>query len=195
MSKLRILFVLFSLVVLAAPASAQRRDGDHEHGRKRGDAEHRDRDSRAERDDDENERDDEDRMENRRGHERDDDEDDDRDDEDEGRRGGIDRTGCIDANGNNVCDITNGSIPATLPEMVNAVLVSRGQLTRTGRSWLGNAAVSPRFSRSGNRTPSKVTWLNRSGAVSQVWLDRNRDGRADVVQLYRGGRLVRTVRR
>ena len=192
MSKLRILFVLFSLVVLAAPAGAQRREGD-DHGHNRGDAEHKNRDGRAERDDDENERDDEDRVENRRG-QRDDEENDDRDDEDGGRRG-VNRRGCIDANGNNVCDITNGSLPTTLPEMVNAVLVSRGQLTTTGRRWLGANAVSPRYARSGNRTPSKVTWLNRSGAVTQVWLDTNRDGRADVVRMYRGGTLIRTVRR
>lgn len=194
MSRIRLLFVLFSLVVLAAPAGAQRRESGDDHGRNRGDAEHKNRDGRAERDDNENERDDEDRMENRRGSQSDD-ENDDRDDEDGGRRGGINRTGCTDANGNNVCDITNGSIPATLPEMVNAVLVSRGQLTRTGRSWLGSSAVSPRFSRSGTRTPSRVTWLNRTGAVSQVWLDTNHDGRADIVRLYRGGKLVRTIRR
>ena len=41
----------------------------------------------------------------------------------------------------------------------------------------------------------QVTWLDRRGAVSQVWLDNNRDGRADVVRLYRKGKLLRTVRR
>ena len=193
MSKLRFLFVLFSLIVLAAPARAQ--DREHGHGRSRGDAEDRrgnDRgDRNAERDDDEN--DDDNRIEDRNRNGRDDN-DDENDDNDDDRRGG-NRTGCIDANGNNVCNVINGSIPSTLPEMVNAVLISRGQLTRTGRSWLGGGAFTPQFSSAANRTPRQVTWLDRKGVISQMWIDTNRDGRADVVRLYRSGKLVRTVHR
>lgn len=200
MSKMRLLFVLFSLIVLAAPGRAQERE--HGHGKPRGDAEHkRERDrgeKRAERDDDDEDDDDDGRFENRNRNDRDDDEDDDEDEDDEGdddRRVGR-RTSCIDANGNNVCDVlSNGRMPSTLPEMVNAVLISRGQLTRSGRSWLGGRTFTPRFTSSASNPPRQVTWLDRRGAVSQVWLDNNRDGRADVVRLYRKGKLVRTVRR
>lgn len=178
MSKLRFLFVLFSLIVLAAPAGAQRR----EHGREkeRGDETKRDR---SERDGDRNERD------------ADDDEDDDEDDDDDDDRRGVRGNGCVDANGNNVCDITRGSIPATLPEMVNAVLVSRGQLTRTGRNWLGGGVFIPRFQKSSTGAPREVTWIDGRRNMRQVWLDTDRDGRADVVRLYRSGKLVRTIRR
>lgn len=191
MPKLRFLFVLFSLIVLAAPARAQERE--HGHGRSRGDAEDRrgnDRgDRNAERDDDEN--DDDNRVEDRNRNGRDDDE---NDDDDDDRRGG-NRSGCIDANGNNVCNVVNGTIPSTLPEMINAVLISRGQLTSTGRSWLRGGSFTPRFTSAANRTPRQVTWLDRRGVISQMWLDTNRDGRADIVRLYRSGKLVRTVHR
>ena len=189
MSKLKFLFVLFSLVVLAAPARAQ----DREHGRGREEAGQRRDDRRTERDDDEND-DDENRVENRNRNGRYDDEDDDRDEEDGSRRG-IGNQGCVDSNGNNVCNVVNGSIPTSLPEMINAVLISRGQLTPSGRSWLGGSAYTPRFSKSARRAPRQVTWLDRKGAVTQMWLDTNGDGRADVVKLYQKGKLVRTVRR
>jgi len=194
MSKLRFLFVLFSLIVLAAPGRAQ--DREHGHGKSRGDAQHRqDRgDNRDERDDNEN-GDDGDRAENRDRHDRQDDEDDDRDENDDDDRRGVGRSGCVDAHGNNVCDVVNGRLPTTLPEMINAVLISRGQLTRNGSSWLGRGSFTPRFTNSGRSAPRQVTWLDRNGAVREVWLDNNGDGRADVVRLYRKGKLVRTVRR
>lgn len=199
MSKLRFLFVLFSLIVLAAPGRAQERD--HGKGKSRGDAEHRrdrgDRDDkRADRDDDEKDDDDDDRLENRNRNDRDDDEDDDEDDDDDEDRRGVRRNGCVDANGNNVCSVINsGRIPSTLPEMVNAVLISRGQLTQSGRNWLGGSTFRPRFAGSRTSAPRQVTWVDRRGVVTQTWLDTNRDGRADVVRLYRKGKLVRTVRR
>ena len=192
MNKLKFLFVLFSLAVLAAPAGAQEREGREGHGRGRGSVirgrdDENDRESRRAREDDDEEHDD--RIERARGH-GDEDEDDDRDD-DEGRVANS-RSGCIDQRGNNVCDLT---VPAaTLPEMINAILVSRGQLTQNGAHWLGNSVLSPSY-QSGKRGVSKVAWLDRSGRVAQLWLDSNRDGRADVIKMYRSGRLVRTVRR
>lgn len=192
-SRLKYLFAIFSFIVLAAPAHAQ--DREHGNGRLPGSVQRtrgEDRgDNRAERDDEEN---DDNRVSNRNGNERDDNENDDEND-DNGDRRGIGRNGCIDSNGNNVCDIVNRSIPSTLPEMINAVLVSRGQLTSTGRSWLGGSSYTPRFTSAGNRAPSQIVWLDRNHAVRQVWLDTNRDGRADVVKFYRKGKLVRTIRR
>lgn len=197
MSKLRFLFVLFSLIVLAAPGRAQDRDHGHGRGKSRGDAEHgrkdENRDRKAERDDENDDEDDDDRVEDRNRNGHGDDEDDDADD-DEDRRGG-NRGGCTDANGNNRCDVVNRSVSSSLPEMVNAVLISRGQLTRSGRNWLGGSSLTPRFIGSSNRAPRQVTWLDRRGAISQTWVDNNNDGRADVVRMYRKGKLVRTVRR
>ncbi len=208
MSKLRFLFVLFSLVVLAAPAGAQRkdrgRDGEKTRGGILGSDRRRDegdrdgeRDSRKAHDDDE---DDDERgsvLGSRRGHdgddsddENDDEGDDDADDDEGGSR--ISRAGCTVNNG---CDVIGRTLPSTLPEMINAVLVSRGQLTQSGRSWLGAGNFAPRFTRSGTGAPARVTWVDRKRNVSQQWLDTNRDGRADVVRFYRAGRLIRTVRR
>jgi hypothetical protein len=193
MNKIKFLFVLFSLVALAAPAHAQEREGGERQGRGRGSVirgrgDENDRESRRAHEDDDDERGD--RIErSRRGG--DEDEDNERDDDES--RAGISRSGCIDQRGNNVCDLT---LPAaTLPEMINAVLVSRGQLTQNGAYWLGNSVLSPRYQSAGKRGPSQVAWLDRSGRVAQVWLDSNRDGRADMIKMYRGGRLVRTVRR
>ncbi len=198
MTRIRFLFVLFSFIVLAAPVGAQ----DREHGRGRqgsGVLTRRSNDDEREArrvhdDDGEDDGDRGDRVE-RRGDRRDDDEDNDRDDDgdDDDDRGVSRSSNCTDRNGNNVCDVVGRG--ATLPEMVNAILVSRGQLTRSGQYWLGNGALAPRYTTSANRVPSRVTWLDRTGRVAQVWLDSNRDGRADVVRMYRGGRLVRTVKR
>ena len=188
MNKLKFLFVLFSLAVLAAPARAQEREG---HGRGRGSVirgrdDENDRESRRAREDDDDERDD--RIERARGH-GDEDEDDDRDDDED--RAGISRSGCIDQRGANVCDLR---VPAaTLPEMINAVLVGRGRLTQNGAHWIGNSVLSPRYEWR-KRGASQIAWLDRSGRVAQLWLDSNRDGRADVIKIYRSGRLARTVR-
>ncbi len=217
MSRVRVFFVLFSLLVLAAPASAQGRGKKHEHEKKhehdrRERGSERERDKRAESEDDDDDRDerkarhddddDDDRDENRkiersgrRDHDEDEDDDAD-DDDDDDRRIARNGSGCTDRNGNDVCGISNGRIPATLPEMINAVMVSRGQLTPLGSRWVGRGGLTPRFtSVPASRSPSRVTWLDRNGRVSQLWLDRNRDGRADVVSLYRAGRLVKTIRR
>ncbi len=206
MKKLRALFVLFSLVVLAAPAGAQRRGHDHDGEKRRGgvsgsdrrddDGERDEHESRKVRDDDGDDGDDDERgsvLGNRRGND-DDDADDDNDDDDGDDEGGsrISRAGCTVNNG---CDVTGRAMPNTLPEMINAVLVSRGQLTQSGRSWLGGGNFSPRFSRSASRAPTRVTWVDARRNLSQQWFDTNRDGRADIVRFYRAGRLIRTVRR
>ncbi|MBA3645000.1 MAG: hypothetical protein H0W63_02360 [Gemmatimonadaceae bacterium] len=206
MKKLRALFVLFSLVVLAAPAGAQRRGHGHEGEKRRGgisesdrrgdDGERDEHESRKVRDDDGDDEDDDDErsgvLGNRRGHDDDDADDEDDDDDDDNDGGRASRTGCTVSNG---CDVIGRTMPNTLPEMINAVLVSRGQLTQSGRSWLGGGNFSPRFSRSSTAAPARVTWVDRKHNVSQQWLDTNRDGRADIVRFYRGGRLIRTVRR
>jgi hypothetical protein len=202
MSKLRILFVLFSLVVLAGNAGAQergRRGGDNRGagsiifgngrvGRNGGDEE-----------DDENRGGIRDR---RGGDDNEDENDDEQDDEDRGRAGQIGQIGggrdCVDQNGRNVCDgIFNGGSSTRLPDMINAVLISRGRLTPDGMRWLGaNTRLTPRFARQqGRAVPRRVDWVDGAGRLAQVWLDNNGDRRADVVQLYRGGRLMRTFRR
>jgi hypothetical protein len=42
-------------------------------------------------------------------------------------------------------------------------------------------------------TPERLTWVDAAGSVLQVWVDANRDGRADAVRLYRGGKLYDVV--
>lgn len=194
MNKIRLFFLFFSMLVLAGTANAQRRDRGRDQSGIGGIIFGNDRVRHGDDDDD----DDDDRR-GRIGNRRHDDDDQGDDEEDgEDRGGGIGRNrGCIDQNGRNVCDVAfPGRLPNRLPDMINAILISRGQLTPDGRTWLGSTHMTPRYIRGPGRSyPSKVTWLNRAGQIGQVWFDRNGDGRADMVKLYRRGRLLRTVRR
>lgn len=182
------------MLVLAGAANAQRRDRGRDQSGIGGIIFGNDR-ARHGDDDDGDDDDRRGRIGNRR-HDGDDQDDDEEDGEDRGGRIGRNR-GCIDQTGRDVCDVAfPGRLPNRLPDMINAVSISRGQLTPDGRTWLGSSRMSPRYIRAAGRSyPSKVTWLNRTGQIGQVWFDRNGDGRADVVKLYRRGRLFRTVSR
>lgn len=197
MSKIRLLFVLFSFLALAAPAGAQRKDHGRDRDARRGSVLNRDQnrnnDNNQENRDVNDNNADNNNQDNRDVN--DDNGDNDDNNDEDGNFNNDHRNGCIDNNGNDVCGAVNGSVSSRLPEMVNAILISPGQLTRTARSWLGAGRFTPQFTRSNRNKPSQVTWLDGKGSVRQVWLDKNGDGRADIVRLYRSGKLVRTVRR
>ena len=84
-----------------------------------------------------------------------------------------------------------------MPQMVGGILAGRGLRSADVARLLGRADVVARnvdADRAG--VPEQVTWLDaRTGAVVQTWLDRDRDGRADRVEMYRDGRRVRTLGR
>jgi len=185
---------------------SQRRDRDDRYDDRRDRRDDRRDDRRGDRRDDRRDRRD-DRRDGDRDHDRDHDRrDDDRRDRDRRDRDSSWGTGrpntCIDANRDGRCDSTStiptstgGSYPRTLPEMVGTVLIDRGSVPSDAARWLGTQPVRGTYlDADKNRVPERIVWRNSRNQIVQVWSDTNRDGRADVVQLFRDGRMVATRR-
>jgi hypothetical protein len=86
------------------------------------------------------------------------------------------------------------SYPRTLPDMAWAAAFTRGQRVSETRAWVGeNARMSGFTDANRNGVPETVTWKDADGRIVQRWLDDNRDGRADRVELYQDDRVVRTI--
>lgn len=104
-------------------------------------------------------------------------------------------TNCFDTRQR--CGVVQGSsYPTTLPEMAAAVIWGRGQRTSSATRWLGGNDYTVRYvDRDGDGRPEAASWFGRDGRMIQQWIDTNRDGRADAVRIYRGGRLVKLVGR
>jgi hypothetical protein len=93
-------------------------------------------------------------------------------------------------------DEARDEYPSALPEMLGAMLIGRGQRTDDVSRWLGRDVSQARtVDRDRNGLPERVTWLDGAGRVLQVWVDSDRDGRADTVEVYREGRVVRRLAR
>ena len=102
---------------------------------------------------------------------------------------------CDDRNRDGRCDDVYGPVrayPARLPDMAGAILVSRGRTSTDVARWLGERALTVRTDATRGRV-RRAAWYDRSGELLQTWTDRDLDGRADVVQIYRSGQLVRTI--
>ena len=85
--------------------------------------------------------------------------------------------------------------PMTLPEMIGAVIFGRGQPVRYVENWLGrNVARVTYRDVDRNGRPEIATWYDRRGNLMQQWMDNDRNGRADLVAVYRDGRVVRMIR-
>ena len=102
---------------------------------------------------------------------------------------------CIDANRDGRCDVSTGrGYPATLPEMIDAVIYGKGQRTDDVAQWLGIGRYQVRYTdENRDRRPERVRWLDGSGLLLQEWIDTNRDGRANIVNIYSAGQLVQTL--
>ncbi|MBC7789913.1 MAG: hypothetical protein H7Z74_08195 [Anaerolineae bacterium] len=84
--------------------------------------------------------------------------------------------------------------PERLPEMRSAIFYQRGQRVEEVRRWVGERNLRVEMIDSDdNGRPERVTWLNRGGKVIQVWVDRNRDGRADRIEFYKNGKRFRVL--
>lgn len=86
--------------------------------------------------------------------------------------------------------------PVALPEMVWGVTIAHGGVVVEVHRWVtvSNARVRVfDYDRSGR--PALVVWYDSRGNEVQRWFDDDRDGRADRVAVYEGGRVVRMVRR
>ncbi len=108
---------------------------------------------------------------------------------------------CRDLDGDGRCDdyaaLAAAPLPATLPEMRAGADVRRGLGSATALRWLGTSEVTARVTDTGRGgAPSRVVWLDaNTGALLQVWTDRDADGVADRVEIYRNGRRVKLVGR
>jgi len=104
--------------------------------------------------------------------------------------------GCTDANGDGRCDdlaLPAGALPP-MPNMLSARLMGRGIRNGEVRAWLGEMPVSVRLSGSDrNGVPAQAVWYDRSRQIVQVWVDDDRDGRADRIAAYRDGQVARVV--
>ena len=196
----------------AARAEAARTSGRVIYGddRRRGDDDRRDRkecddkDRRKgecdrDRDRDDDDRDDDDRDDDRNDDDRDDDDrdDDDRDDDrgrDRDRDRNRDRDDCIDHDRDGRCDYVRGDYPATMPEMVWGVIFGRGERTEDVRRWVGAGDIKVRYvDKNRDGRPEIVNWF-AGDRIVQRWIDSNGDGRADQVGLYENGRAVRVIK-
>ncbi len=84
--------------------------------------------------------------------------------------------------------------PATMPEMIGAIMIERGRRSDDVTRWLGDAAYQVRYvDRDRNGLPERVSWLDEDRRTVQVWIDADGDGRADSVEVYENGRKTRTI--
>ena len=102
---------------------------------------------------------------------------------------------CDDLNRDGRCDVTsNRGYPTTLPEMIGAVVYGQGQRTDEVSRWLGAGRYQVRYTdQNRDRQPERVRWTNSAGVLLQEWMDSNRDGRADIVNIYSAGRLIQSI--
>jgi hypothetical protein len=106
---------------------------------------------------------------------------------------------CLDLDRDGRCDDlpeASFAYPQALPSMRSAADVVDGRGSAEVARWLGTNEVTPRLTdlnRDGR--PERVMWLDANGTLLQVWSDRDRDGRADRVEIYRNGRQVKLIGR
>jgi hypothetical protein len=112
------------------------------------------------------------------------------------RNGGVRSDGdlgrfCVDRNRDGWCD--RGSL--TLPEMASAVLIGQGRRDGRWSRWVPANVRNARWvDQDRNGVPERAAFYDARGRVLQTWYDRNRDGRADLIQFIRNGRVVRSIR-
>ena len=82
-----------------------------------------------------------------------------------------------------------------MPDMRGGLLAARGIRTPDVRRLLGDADVVARtVDADRDGMPERISWHDaRSGALVQVWTDRDHDGRADQVDIFRDGKRIRTL--
>ena len=85
--------------------------------------------------------------------------------------------------------------PQSMPEMAAGVGASRGGRAPDVARWLGDQPVTARLSgRTRDGLPQRVTWLDgATQQIVQIWIDHGGDGRADRVEFFRGGKLVKVI--
>ena len=108
---------------------------------------------------------------------------------------------CLDRDDDGRCDDypaeAAAPYPSRMPSMAAGSAVHRGQGSAEALRWLGTSELVVRV-RDAGRTgrPTQILWLDAStNALLQVWSDRDADGVADRIEVYRGGRRVKLIGR
>jgi hypothetical protein len=111
---------------------------------------------------------------------------------------------CVERNRRGECErwerAGNGRDPyyrsSQMPKMASALAMRNGRgIPADARPWVGTGRVHVALTnRDRDRLPERaVIEVLRTGE-RQVWHDRNNDGRVDMIQFYRNGRLLREIR-
>ena len=90
---------------------------------------------------------------------------------------------------------TSASGQMSLPDMIGAIAAAKGQRSAEVSRWIGTQPLNLQTTRAAGGRLSQASWFSPSGQLVQRWIDRDLDGRADAVQLFENGRLVRTMTR
>ncbi len=109
---------------------------------------------------------------------------------------------CFDRNHDGRCDepwADAAGTPQTLPEMDAVTRLRRGESSYDIQRWLRRTDLTPRITRARNGGPNapieKVTWLDMTGEIVQIWTDRDLDGIADRVEIFANGRRIQVIER
>ena len=107
---------------------------------------------------------------------------------------------CVDRDKDGRCDdlpeFAAQAYPQTLPSMRSALDVVQGRPSTEIMQWLGTNEFVLRIPDQGRGgVPWRAIFLDVNSELLQVWTDVNRDGRADRVEVFRGGQRVKLIQR
>lgn len=107
---------------------------------------------------------------------------------------------CLDKDRDGRCDdlpeFASRAYPQVLPAMRSALDVMQGRPSTEVMQWLGTNEFVLRIPDQGRGgIPWRAIFLDTNGELQQVWTDVNRDGRADRVEVFRGGERVKLIQR
>jgi hypothetical protein len=107
---------------------------------------------------------------------------------------------CLDRDTDGRCDDLPGfasqAYPQVLPSMRAALDVIQGRTSTEVMTWLGTNEFIVRVPDQGRGgLPWRALFLDQNNELLQVWTDTNRDGRADRVEVFRGGQRVKLIQR
>ncbi|MEP6763326.1 MAG: hypothetical protein ABJB66_03395 [Gemmatimonadaceae bacterium] len=107
---------------------------------------------------------------------------------------------CLDQDKDGRCDdlpeYASMAYPQTLPHMRSALDVVQGRGSVEVARWLGTNEFTVRIPDAGTGSvPWRAIFLDSKNELLQVWTDRNRDGLAERVEIFRNGQRVKLIQR
>ncbi|MEP6833123.1 MAG: hypothetical protein ABJB74_06995 [Gemmatimonas sp.] len=107
---------------------------------------------------------------------------------------------CLDQDKDGRCDdlpeFASQAYPQTLPQMRSALDVVQGRPSVEVARWLGTNEFTVRLpDQATGAAPWRAIFLDSKNELLQVWTDRNRDGLAERVEIFRNGQRVKLIQR